>query len=198
MKTDPLDDRRQARAGEGVPGRHRRRSTSPASACSRRFAWTLADVAAAGRRRHAKTVHAGEDATRSASASGTWSATSTTGPASRRRTTSCPAPSDGAGPDRAPPRASSTASKRCCRNTTRSAAGRRTACRPTRPCPSSHSDASSRSPRPWAGGEVGVPQRAEALQAAPHPSPLPIGNGRWGEGTGLITKLVRRGTPWTT
>jgi aldehyde:ferredoxin oxidoreductase len=53
------------------------------------FAWGLADVAAAGGRRLRATEFTLENLRRSASASGTWSATSTTAPASPARTTRC-------------------------------------------------------------------------------------------------------------
>jgi aldehyde:ferredoxin oxidoreductase len=87
VKTDPLVRRRQARAGDGVPGRHRRLRLAGMCIFTT-FAWGLADLAAAAGAACGPEFTL-ENWPRSASASGTWSATSTTAPASPPRTTRC-------------------------------------------------------------------------------------------------------------
>ena len=101
VKTDPLESERQARAGQSLPGRHRRlRLGRPVHL--HQLCLGSGRCAAPGGGRLRPRVHAGEPQRPSASGSGTWSATSTTSAGFTSKDDSLPtAPAERGSQDRA-------------------------------------------------------------------------------------------------
>ena len=166
VKTDPLRDRRQGRAGQGVPGRDGGvRFVGPVRLHVVRLdARRRAAAAAGGLRRRLVDGEAGPGR-RADLEPGARS--STTPPASPRRTTTC---RRGSRPSRrrpVRPRVSSTASTRCCPNTTSCAAGRRTACRRRKRCRAWACPPERRTGRIAAPAAI-RPPRAESTDEARH------------------------------